>query len=68
MSIENRPEYRAAVIQMKADGRELDEEHQLVAERARHRIMALIMGGVVKRVVRIEEEPHESDFTDEVVS
>ena len=56
MSVENRPEYQAAVIQMRADGRELDEEHRVVAERARFHIMALIMGGVVKRVVRIEEE------------
>ena len=46
----------------------LSPEHREVAEKARVRIMALIAGGVVKRVVRIEEEPHEADFTDEVVS
>lgn len=47
---------------------ELSPEHQFIAQEARVRIMALIAGGVVKRVVRIEEEPHEADFIDEVVS
>ena len=57
------PEHQAAIIQMKADGRELNEEHQLVAARARHRIMALIAGGVVRRVVTVE-----SGMEDEHVS
>lgn len=55
MRPEDRPEYKAAVIQIDAD-RELDDVHQITAERARFRIMALIAGGVVKRVVTVEEE------------
>ena len=66
MGIENRPDYKAAVIQLRADGLEnLDETHRVEAERARCRIMALIAGGIVKRVVKIDtgfREPcHEED-------
>lgn len=66
MSIENRPEYQAAMIQREADGLEkLNPEHRATAERARHYIRCLTLGTAA---MLVPERLIEHDMDDETVS
>lgn len=66
MSIENRAEYQAAMIQQEADGLErLNPEHRATAERARHYIRCLALGTAA---MIVPERLIEHGMDDETIS
>lgn len=65
MSIENRVEYQAAMIQHEADGLErLNPEHRATAERARRYIRNLALGTAA---MLVPERLIEHDIDDETI-